>query len=488
MIAYITTRFWFSTINSAKSDQYPLSVGIQNKMRAFWDMLKKNGLITEEKHKRLTRTTTFTAEERWQFINRQLVETQQSTKAVKTIMEEKYSEKGTEVVCVKAGLVSDFRHVYDLLKSRDVNDLHHAKDAYLNIVVGNVYNERFTRRWFDPYRDRYSIKVESLFKYPVEVAKIVVWRGDSGLNDVKRVMAKNTAHLTRYQFCRQGGYFDQMPLKAQEGLVERKKSLDTTRYGGYAKTTASFFALIMFTVGKKCDAMIMPVELLCADRFLSDESFAVEYAVKTIADITGKTPSEVSFPLGKRILKVNTMFEFDGFRMCLGSKVSGGTRNGWIPLMTLAVTPETNNYIKALRSFADKCSKNPALVYNEKYDRISVEKNIELYDQFVSKGAAFPYDRITNSIIPKLIDKRERFVALSVKDQALCLLQITYFFKSGRVGGCDISIIGEAPSAGVIVLSSRLSNWKNYTDVRIIDTDAAGLHEKRSGNLLDLLK
>ena len=32
----------------------------------------------------------------------------------------------------------------NILKSRIANDYHHAKDAYLNIVVGNVYNEKFT--------------------------------------------------------------------------------------------------------------------------------------------------------------------------------------------------------------------------------------------------------------------------------------------------------------------------------------------------------
>ena len=53
-----------STLNSAKSDQYPIKPEIQNKMRPMWDMLKKADLITEEKHKRLTRTTPFTAEER----------------------------------------------------------------------------------------------------------------------------------------------------------------------------------------------------------------------------------------------------------------------------------------------------------------------------------------------------------------------------------------------------------------------------------------
>lgn len=53
--------------------------------------------------------------------------------------------RDTEIVYVKAGMVSEFRQDFDLLKCRTVNDLHHAKDAYLNIVVGNVYHERFTK-------------------------------------------------------------------------------------------------------------------------------------------------------------------------------------------------------------------------------------------------------------------------------------------------------------------------------------------------------
>ena len=30
-------------------------------------------------------------------------------------------------------------------KAMEINDLHHAKDAYLNIVVGNVYHVKFTK-------------------------------------------------------------------------------------------------------------------------------------------------------------------------------------------------------------------------------------------------------------------------------------------------------------------------------------------------------
>ena len=51
----------------------------------------------------------------------------------------------TEIVYVKAKTVSKFRQDFDFIKVRDMNDLHHAKDAYLNIVVGNVYFVKFTK-------------------------------------------------------------------------------------------------------------------------------------------------------------------------------------------------------------------------------------------------------------------------------------------------------------------------------------------------------
>ena len=140
-----------SKINGAKSDSYPVDPAIQTKMRGIWESYLKHGLITEEKYRRLIRTTPFTDEEKMGFINRQLTETRQSTKAVLGLLKELYPE--TEVVPVKAGLVSEFRQEFKLVKSRQVNDLHHAKDAYLNIAVGNVWHEKYTKKFFvdQPY-------------------------------------------------------------------------------------------------------------------------------------------------------------------------------------------------------------------------------------------------------------------------------------------------------------------------------------------------
>ena len=125
-------------INAEKKDK-PITCDIQAKRYPFWNMLKKRGFINDEKFTRLTRRNdSFTEDELAGFINRQLVETSQASKAITQILQHSIGEN-CKVVFSKAKLVSEFRDKFDLPKSRVVNDFHHANDAYLNIVVGNSY-------------------------------------------------------------------------------------------------------------------------------------------------------------------------------------------------------------------------------------------------------------------------------------------------------------------------------------------------------------
>ncbi len=74
--------------------------------RFFGECFLDKGLIGDEKYERLTRTFPLTDDELSAFINRQIVETRQSTKAIAQLLEKRYS---SEIVYVKANLVSDFR-------------------------------------------------------------------------------------------------------------------------------------------------------------------------------------------------------------------------------------------------------------------------------------------------------------------------------------------------------------------------------------------
>lgn len=292
--------------------------------------------------------------------------------------------------------------------------------------------------------------------------------------------------MTKYAFCRKGGFFDQMPVSAAKGLIPLKKDRPTEIYGGYNKSTASFFILVRYKIAKKQDIMVMPVELLYADKFMNDDEFALEYAKRTVSDITGKNVENAEFLLNKRIIKVNTVLSLNGFRVCITGKSGGGTLIGLSSLIPFKTSPENETYIKRLESFENKRKKNENIVFSEKYDGISAEKNAALYDCYMDKLQSVPYKYRPNNPYAALVKGREKFAALPPEKQVGILLSIQGLF--GRAVKADLTDIGGVKSAGVTTLSSSLSNWKkNYTDVRIIDQSASGLYEKVSENLLDLL-
>ena len=92
------------------------------------------------------------------------------------------------------------------------------------------------------------------------------------------------------------------------------------------------------------------------------------------------------------------------------------------------------------------------------------------------------------SPVSALLDGRPAFAGLTLDEQAAALNAILSIFKMGRVGPCDLTLIGGKKNDGRPILSMRLSNWaKQYSDVRIVDLSPSGLFEKRSGNLLEML-
>lgn len=474
-----------SSANGEKSDIYPIKESIRDKMDSFWSYLKKAGCITEEKYKRLTRRTPFTADEKYGFINRQLVETSQSTKAIASILGEKY--KDTKIVYSKAGLVSDFRHEYDLLKSRLFNDLHHAVDAYLNIVVGNVYDQKFSNRWFD-INSKYSIKTKTIFSHPVVVGGKTIWEGEASLAKVKATAVKNNAHFTKYSFFKTGGLFDQLPVTAAEGLVPRKKNLPTEKYGGYNKSSVMFFIPVKYTCGKKTDIMIMSVELAHGNHFLEDVQFANKYTNARLRKILGKEVTNISYPLGKRPLKINTVLSCDGFRMCITASGNGGKSLSVQPIIQFSEDKYWQFYVKKLERLADKIKNNSKYIFSEEYDYVNKKDNNQFYDILCSKLSDSIYRLRPNNPKELFENGRDKFIALSEIEQTKCLLNMLQVF--GRMtGGCDLQLIGgKQKTAATVSFSSMLSNWKKYYSCAyIVDTSVSGFWEKKSINLLGLL-
>lgn len=88
------------------------------------------------------------------FIKRQLVETRQITKHVAQILDARFNKEVTEknkknrnvkIITLKSNMVSNFRKEFGLYKVREINDYHHAHDAYLNAVVAKAILKKYPK-------------------------------------------------------------------------------------------------------------------------------------------------------------------------------------------------------------------------------------------------------------------------------------------------------------------------------------------------------
>ena len=479
--------------NGSKTDTYP--VPQTHRQDDLWKFWYAKGLITKEKYERLKRRTQLTEIELQGFINRQLVETRQTIKAVFHILEDLFPK--TKVIPVKAGLVSDYRQEFHLLKTRSVNDLHHAKDAYLNIVVGNVYYEKFARD-FRIGHDCYSLKTKTLFGHRLEKGNDVIWNGQQDVERINKTLGNNYVHLTKYAYYPKGGLFDQMPVKAGGGQVPLKADAihqKTDRYGAYNKSSAYGFLPVSYTAkkGKKSlsETVILALELRYKTLFEQNNQQAIDaYVKQAIQELQGVIPETLAYPMGLRPWKVGTVLQLNQAKLVLRGKSAGGKQLLMSLLTSLSLSKKMESYVKRLDAFQKKKKTDKNRLIYPKHDKITREQNLNLYDALVKVLTMPPFGEIP-ALQKDLLSKEETrvtFKALSLEVQVEVLLNMIALGKTNRAIGCDLSSIGGAAKAGVLTLSAFTSNWKkSYQRVHVITSDASGLFVKKSENLLDLL-
>ena len=458
--------------NEAKGNIYPVHRDVQTKMHGFWKTLLDKDLISEEKYRRLVRVVPLTDDELSAFINRQIVETRQSTKAIAGLLKKRYT---SEIVYVKANLVSDFRKKFDFTKSRAVNDLHHAKDAYLNIVVGNVYNTRYNHNklFFIKGLQEGKLSVNKIFEYPVEGAWSVK-DGQRSIETVNRTMAKNNIRFTRYAFTQKGALFKQTLQKKGNGQVPLKKNSPKSnieKYAGYTKATATFFALVSYTDEKgKCVKAFVPVNLYTVLEYNNDP---VGY-VKTALEKMGTKAKDVSLLIPR--IKYNQLLSIDGFRMHISAE-SGEKAIICKPAMQLILSPKNEKYVKRLTAYMDKCAEYKSEQPITAFDGITAGENLELYRTLTGKIEQSILKVKFENIANILKSGEEQFQKLSLYQQCYVLLEVFKILHCNAVMG-DTKDIGGSANSGRISISSKLPTADKVKSFKLIDQSITGLFEK----------
>ncbi|MDO4556684.1 MAG: type II CRISPR RNA-guided endonuclease Cas9 [Lachnospiraceae bacterium] len=462
-------------VNAGKSDEL-IGCDIQKKMGGFWSMLYHKGLIGKKKYERLMRTAPFTPEEFSDFVARQMVEMRQSSKAVAEILKNYFKE--SEIVYVKAGNVSDFRRTYKLTKVREINDYHHAKDAFLNIVVGNVYNTKFTH---DPisfikkggYR-AYNLK--KMYENDVERNGIMAWKaGDGGtIKIVKQTMAKDDILFTRQAREEKGGLFDQMIVKKGSGQVPVKSDVrldNPERYGMYNKVSGAYFMLVEHTVKGNRIRTLEFVPVYLADKLTDFEQARLDYCEQELGLIA---PDIRVYKI-----RIDSLFCVDGFYM----HISGRTGNRLIfkNANQLRLNTSDTEYCKKICKFIErsKQKRGGAALKINTWDEITAEQNGIFYERLVKKLRNTVYSVKLLIQAESLANKQKQFAALSIEEQTKLLYELLHFFQCNSVSS-DLSLLRGAKQAGILVLSKVISN---QASAKLIHQSPTGIFEKE----IDLL-
>ena len=465
--------------NEAKKAYYPIPANIVNpKAREHWKLLLEKGLISKITYDRLTRTEPLNDGDFKDFINRQKVITDQTAKAVIELLKIKYPD--TKLIYSKAKNINDFRNKFDLYKCRETNDLHHARDAYLNVVVGNVYNtycaqmqELLKKGGIEKEYD-----VDEIFSRNVRGA----WKYGYDLKTVKNTFMKPSMIVTRYATCNKGKFYNETVYKRDDkGITAPRKNkgslADTAKYGGYKSQETAFFAIVS-SVDKKGKRIktIEAIPVLVSYNMKNDSDAERKYLV----DVLKLNDPVLIVPK----VKVKQLVSYNG-TPCYLAGITGNQIIGHnaIQLFTDNKTDEyVRELVKLIGMKGNKSVDENASEYPTKINRlgevkcvINRENNEKLYRMLEEKLSKNIYSGLSSAKTfgKNLETSEEKFVSLSVMEQAEVLLQILKFFKCNAEKSNLKSIEG-SPNAGTILFNKDITD----ADFKLINLSPAGLTER----------
>ena len=261
--------------NQNKADSFVLPSYYRSEYnKKWWTRLKNIGLMSNKKYNNLIREK-YSEDDINGFINRQLVETRQIIKHVANIIENYYD---TKVIYLKANLSHNYRERYELFKFRELNDYHHAHDAYLAAVLGE-YKERYMKYniTYDLVRTlnnkikekgqteklKYGFIINSLDS---DVSPVIDGLNKNKINNqtgkitfspdtfnktIENNLYRNDILISYKTEYNTGKFYDEKIKPKGKGNIRLRKNLPTDVYGGYSSVNVSHFMLVEYEGKRK---------------------------------------------------------------------------------------------------------------------------------------------------------------------------------------------------------------------------------------------
>lgn len=292
--------------------------------RKWWSHLKSIGLISNKKYYNLIRKE-FNSTDIEGFIDRQIVETRQITKHVANILTNLY--ENSKIIYLKANLSHNYREKFELYKFRDINDYHHAHDAYLAAVLGE-YKEKYLRKNIDfdmvkelnkdlinnkDYKSlKYGYVINSLddkmnylindiipMQFDKETGEVITKEFDSKIfnKNIENALYSNDILISRKVEYKSGEFYNQTKQSKGNKGVPLKENLPTKLYGSYTSLNPAYAIMVTYlNKGKETKKIVgMPIYVLSTSK--KDEMKATNYLVNLLNLKDSKDILKISKPI-----------------------------------------------------------------------------------------------------------------------------------------------------------------------------------------------
>lgn len=456
--------------NQRKLDDLVVPFDIRDKMYRFWKLLFDHELISPKKFYSLIKTE-YTERDEERFINRQLVETRQITKNVTQIIEDHYST--TKVAAIRANLSHEFRVKNHIYKNRDINDYHHAHDAYIVALIGGFMRDRYPnmhdskavyseymkmfrknkndqKKWKDGF-------VINSMNYPYEVDGKLIWNPDL-INEIKKCFYYKDCYCTTKLDQKSGQMFNLTVLPndahSAKGTTEavipvNKNRKDVNKYGGFSGLQ---YVIAAIEGTKKKGKKLVKV------RKLSGIPLYLKQAdIKEQIEYVEKEEKLSDVKIIKNNIPLNQLIEIDGRQYLLTSPTE------CVNAMQLVLNEEQCKLIADIYN----------AIYKQDFDSLDNMLMIQLYLQLIDKlKTLYP---IYMGIVEKFEKLTEDFVSISKEEKANVIKQMLIIMHKGPQNG---NIIYDDFNVGKRI--GRLNGRTFYLDnIEFISQSPTGIYTKK---------
>lgn len=442
--------------NQRKKDSLLLTEDVIRKNISWWKNLYDNNLISAKKYHNLTRRKMFETEsEKNKFVQRQLVETRQITKYVTNLLKD--GEENVEIYALRAELTHWFREKYEIYKNRNVNNCHHAQDAYIISTIGNIISKEWPKKedfQYGQYVDNYLREAKAKNEKYGMVIGFISKRVE--ISKIKQAMNYKDYFISRMLEEQTGEFYNQTIQKAGQGKIKLKPNKDTNRYGGYTNENEAYSVIYKYIdkSGKQQYKMIgIPI------RIASDIKRKRTNLQEYITDVDFNNNDNIELQIIRNKIMKNQIYldqNDEPLMLCSSKEIR--------PAKELILNEEMSKLVYMMNSSENKLTDEEKEEVKRSYSK--------MYDYLMSKLEK-EYKIHKNSYM-RLINKKEEFETLEDEDKKKAINGIIDLMFKGQG---NLKVLGMSDREGR--MSGKTFKTDKLIHMTFVDKSVTGMYERR---------